>query len=154
MGNEKGFSLLEVLTGVMIFAFGMLGVAALLVATVRDNAFSGGMGEANLLMASKVDQLLSMAVDYNTEPELKDRTGDAEAGLDDAGCPAGSGTCGTNEPDFNDLNQGKNGKFDVYWNIAVDRPVMNTKTIGVIVKWTDRDSEKKVSCRVIMAGEY
>jgi len=153
VGNQKGFSLVEVLAGMMIFAFGMLGVAALLVTTVRDNSFSGSMSEANLMMASKIDELLSKSEDYNTEPELKDRTGESVLGLAYAGCPAGSGTC-TDEPDFNDLDQGKNGKFDVYWNIATDSPVVNTKTIGVVVKWTDRDSPKKVSCRVIMAREY
>ena len=142
MGNEKGFSLLEVLTGVMIFAFGMLGVAALLVATVRDNSFSGSMSEANLLMASKIDHLLSKSVSFSIV-DFDDTDGDGLGGLDDVGADA----------DHSDIGQGQNEKFDVYWNVANDLPVTNNKSIGVVVVWTDRDSPKQVSCRVIMTGE-
>jgi len=141
--DEKGFSLLEVLTGVMIFAFGMLGVAALLIATVRDNSFSGSMSEANLLMASKVDVLLNMVADYNSEAALRDTDLDGIGGIDDVGPAA----------DHVDHLQGKNGKFEVYWNVAKDVPITNTKTIAVSVNWKDKDSDKQVSSRVIMAEE-
>ena len=147
--NERGFSLVEVLAGVMIFAFGMLGVAALLTATVRDNSFSGSLGEANLFMANKVDILMGKATVNFEDSDLQDITGDALGGLGYYGCAAGGGCA--EEPDFTDLNQGSNGKFTVFWNVAEDIPVIDTKTISVIVTWTDRDSLKKISCRAIAA---
>ncbi len=142
MTDEKGFSLVEVLAGVMIFAFGMLGVAALLTATVRDNSFSSDMSEATLLAASQLDVLL--AVPYDTAPELTEAAdadgADGIGGIDDVGAKA----------DGQWLDQGKNGKFDIYWNVVADAPVPDSKTINVIVQWGDRDNgDRRINFRAI-----
>lgn len=143
MADEKGFSLIEVLFGVMIFAFGMLGVAAMLTATVRDNSFSSGLSEATMLASSQLDVLL--AVPYGSAGLLDGSgTNNGSVGLVD-GTVAQPGTVS----DFSSPNQGKNGKFTLSWNVSVDDPVVGNKTINVIVTWNDKDNARQVSFRAI-----
>ena len=142
MTGEKGFSLIEILAGVMIFSFGMLGVGAMLTATVRDNSFSSGLSEATLLASSQMDILL--AVPYANTMLIEDADGDGAdgaAGLEDDTEATADGF---------DLDQGKNGKFDLYWNVSPDDPMSGSKTINVIVKWGDRDNaNRRLSFRMI-----
>jgi len=143
MTDEKGFSLVEVLFGVMIFAFGMLGVGALLTATVRDNSFSSNLSEATLLAANQLDVLLAVSYD-STDPQLTEGSdadgADGIGGIDDVGAKA----------DGQMPNQGKNGIFNVYWNVVVDAPVPDNKTINVIVQWGDQENgDRRVSFRAI-----
>jgi len=150
MDDEKGFSLIEVLAGITIFMFGMLGVAALLIATVRDNSFSSNLSEATLLASTRMDILLSVAY---TDSMLTDADGDGAAGLDHSGCAVGGG-CG-DAPDHNDLNVGKNNNFDVYWNVADNELAPGTKTVNVIVTWSDRDNpNRRQSFRVVRGDQY
>jgi len=149
MADEKGFSLIEILFGVMIFAFGMLGVAAMLTATVRDNTFSSGLSEATLLASNQMDLLLS--VPY-TSSDLLDGVGtnDGVAGLDDV-----TDAVAVTTADGEWTDQGKNGKFDVFWNISVDDPVPGNKTIKVIVQWGDRDNaNRQISIMAIRGDQF
>ncbi len=138
--QEQGFSLVEVLFGVMIFMFGMLGVVALLTASVRDNLFSGNLSEATVLASSKLEVLMGSAY---TSANLTDTDGDGAAGIDDVGCGP-TDTC-TAKADGMDANQGKNGIYTVYWNIVVGVPMQHCKQIKVFVLWNSRESSRQIS---------
>ena len=145
--GEKGFSLIEILAGMTIFMFGMLGVAALLTATVRDNAFSANVSEASMLASTEMDILLS--VPY-TNSILTDTDGDGVAGLDHIG-DAGA----ADEADHRELDVGKNKIFNVYWNVADNEVATGTKTINVIVTWSDReDLNRRLNFRVVRGDQY
>ena len=66
--HQKGFSLLEVLISVLIFSIGLLGVAALLVLSVRTNHSAYLRTQASFLAESMADRIrtnLGWIADYN-----------------------------------------------------------------------------------------
>lgn len=142
--NEKGFSLIEVLAGVTIFMFGMLGVVALLTSSVRDNLFSGNLSEATMLATSKIEVLMSRDEDH---ADLVDTDGDGIGGIDDVDVPgAAAGADGM------DVNQGKNSIYTVYWNIADDVPIVDCKQIKVFVAWSGRENSRQISMSANRTG--
>ncbi|MEN9539030.1 MAG: hypothetical protein RLZZ126_1265, partial [Pseudomonadota bacterium] len=56
-GASAGFSLIEVLVTILILAFGLLGVAGLLVKGVSNASASEAMGKANQLIADMADRM-------------------------------------------------------------------------------------------------
>lgn len=139
-GDAKGFTLVEILVGITIFMFGMLGVVALLTASVRDNAFSGNLSEASMLAASKLEVLMARAY---TDSDLVDTDGDGGGGISDADCGPADG-CPTAADGMN-AAQGKNGIYTVYWNIEDNSPMASCKKINVIVRWNDRDNARQMT---------
>ena len=73
---------------------------------------------------------------YN-DPNLSDTDGDGDGGLGDA-------TTGTAD------HWDNQGNFTVFWNISDNSLLNNTKTISVIVTWTDRGAQKNVSMRYVV----
>jgi hypothetical protein len=165
--NSRGFSLLEVLLGVTVFMIGMLGVTALNISSLKTNTFSGNMSEAVITAGDKLEEILDMeyedpcladpscapdpnyplddldgdGTDQDLLPSLPPVFGDGEDddggnfGLDDIDADA----------DHSELGVGKNGLYDVYWNVAVDEPVPNCKMINVIVRWQIKDVWRQIN---------
>jgi hypothetical protein len=50
-----------------------------------------------------------------------------------------------NAADQKEENVGKGNIYDIYWNVAVNQPINNVKTIRVIVLWFDRGAIKRAS---------
>ena len=179
--NDKGFSLLEVLLGVTVFMIGMLGITALNISSLKSNTFSGNLSEATIIAADKIEELMSL--DYTdlpatTDPDLKENPADLDGtgqdlpvdnddgidddafvllthdddtnfGLDDVGI------IGTDpDPsDHNQLDQGKNGIYDIYWNIAEGEPFDFCKRINVIVVWSIKDVQRQININTIRCRE-
>jgi hypothetical protein len=157
--NSRGFSLLEVLFGVTVFMIGMLGVTALNISSLKSGAFSGNMSEATNLAASKIEEL--MILDYDDVDNMNDADADGtdqdptEVGSDTVGggnfglddCPG----CNTADlvADHTDSNVGRNDMYTVYWNIAVDEPIADNKTINVIVEWSIKDVARRMNIETI-----
>ena len=165
INNSRGFSLLEVLLGVTVFMIGMVGVTALNISSLKSGAFSGNMSEATNLAASKIEEL--MILDYadvanmndaggqngTDEDLLPDLPGNMDGdGIDDNGGNFGLGDCpGCNgaAADHTDSGVGRNGMYTVYWNIAVDEPIEDNKTINVIVEWSIKDVPRRMNIETI-----
>ncbi|UCG13136.1 MAG: prepilin-type N-terminal cleavage/methylation domain-containing protein [Deltaproteobacteria bacterium] len=134
--HENGFTLLEILVAISIFAIGLLAVASMQLSSIRVNAFAGDLTQATTVAQTKLEELVAIpyndpADDTQIHPLLVDGTGinDGLAGLDDTG-PA---------------DQTENvGIYQVFWNTAVDQPITDTMTIRVIVRWTDKGMQKRV----------
>jgi type IV pilus assembly protein PilV len=62
--NSKGFSLLEILIGLVILAIGLLAIAALQTTSVRGNFFSHNLMQATYLAQDRLELLKSL--DYAT----------------------------------------------------------------------------------------
>lgn len=146
--NGSGFSLLEVLLGVTIFMIGMLGVTALNISSLKSNTFSGNMSEAVTIAGDKLEEILAM--DYNDPSgDLDDSPSpddDGILGLDDIGTGAG-------EADHWELGVGKNGIYDVYWNVAEDEPIPNCKIVNVIVRWQIKDVWRQINMSITRVRE-
>jgi type IV pilus assembly protein PilV len=65
--NDKGLSLLEVLVAMLILAFGILGLAPMLVSTIFSNSYSSEVTKANVIAQDKIEFMQSL-VYFNPLP--------------------------------------------------------------------------------------
>lgn len=72
--REKGFSLIEVLVGLVILAVGILAIGGLQIASIRGTSFGNNLREASVLAQNRLEFLKSL--DLSTAPELQ--SGDHE----------------------------------------------------------------------------
>ena len=92
MKNNKGFTLLETLVGLLILAIGLLGTAELMTTTIRNNAFRNHRAEAFTLAEDKMEKIRSNTDEPDPSPIV--RTGVAftrakEVVVQDEGWSAG-----------------------------------------------------------------
>ena len=119
---------------ISILSIGILALASMQVAAMRGNSFAGGVTEGSTWALDQIEKLMSLPW---TDPSLQDADLDGAGGLDDMGADA----------DFR-VTQ---GKFSIHWNIANNVVTNNTRTVNVIVTWTDHDAQKNVSIQRVVA---
>jgi len=56
MLTNKGFSLLEVLIGLVVLAIGILAIAGMQIVSIRANYFSGSLTQATVLAQDKIEE--------------------------------------------------------------------------------------------------
>ncbi len=61
--NSKGFSLIEVLIGLVILAFGLLAIAGLQIASTRGNFFSNNLMQATYIAQDRLEFLQNLSSD-------------------------------------------------------------------------------------------
>jgi len=153
--RQKGFTLLEVLAAIMVFAFGMLALYRLQAASVVSNAHSDEITQSLVLGQSRMEFLMSrpytrllidpLLMDLDGDGTDQDLNGDAadddggDYGLDDVG--AASDWCMTVDTTKNlsvaNCTAALRPAIDyrISHNIAVDKQYSQTRTIRVIVTW-------------------
>ncbi|MBW1913263.1 MAG: prepilin-type N-terminal cleavage/methylation domain-containing protein [Deltaproteobacteria bacterium] len=134
INRDKGFTILEVLFAISILSIGILAVASLQASAIRGNDFAGSATNGTIWAADKMEKLIAMAFDDYDDSNLRDTDGDGDGGLDDA-------TIAT--ADHNETQ----GDWTVLWNISDNSLINNTKTVNVIVNWTNHGAQKSVSMR-------
>ena len=152
--GSRGLTLLEVLAAIAILAFGLLAIATMQATSVKGNSQAIGITEAVSLAQDKVEQLMRLPYDdpTNNDDPLDDNGGGASNGTnqdaDDDGVDDDGGNFGLDDTvdaggniiaDESEVN----GRYTLYWNIAVDEPINNVKTIRIIVVWADRGTQKR-----------
>jgi len=110
--DKRGFTLIEVMVAMAIFAVGILALAGLQTNYISGNAQARLKTEATALGGHVIEQLRSMPFDA---PDLDPATNPHQP-------PAGSA-----------------GPYDVQWNVDSDNPVNNTKTVTVVVTPINRN---------------
>jgi type IV pilus assembly protein PilV len=65
--NQRGFSLIEVLTGLVVLAFGVLAIAGMQITSVQGNHFSSDLTQATTLAQNKLEELKYLPYD---DPKL------------------------------------------------------------------------------------
>jgi prepilin-type N-terminal cleavage/methylation domain-containing protein len=154
--RNEGLTLLEVLAAVAILSFGILAVASMQGSSIKGNSQAIGTTEAITLAQDKVEELMRLPYD---DPA------DADDPLDDNGNGTNNGTDQDADDDGVDDDGGNfglddtvdgggnviadesevNGRYTLYWNIAVNEPIVNVKTIRIIVLWEDRGAQKNAT---------
>jgi prepilin-type N-terminal cleavage/methylation domain-containing protein len=131
--KEEGFTLLEVIVAIAILTFGILAVATMQAAYIRGIFFSSTVTEGTTWAGDEVERLAALPWD---DLLLQDTDGDGVPGLGDIGGNAD--------------NSNVHGRYTINWNVADNTPITNTKTINVIVTWTDRGAQKTVSLQRVV----
>jgi len=148
--KDEGYTLVEVLVALGILGFGLLAVATMQVTAIKTNAIARGMSQGVTLAQAKVEELMNLPYNHDdlkdkspfngSDQDLLPATADGEGdGVDDDG--DNFGLDDTTGADGSEVN----GRYTIYWNVAKDEPVTASKTIRVIVTWTERGKSKRIS---------
>lgn len=137
VSSEKGFTLLEVILAIAVLSFGLLAVASMQVSAIRGNAFASDVTEGTTVAADKLEKLLQAGLSNYNAPDLIDTDGDGGAGL-------AHDTSATAD------HEETQGLYRIFWNVAEDHILDRTKTVIVIVIWSDHGQDKQVSLRGIV----
>ncbi len=174
MKNNRGFTLVEVMIALVVVGAGMMAVQMMQFRSVEDNATSGGISAKSMLAAARIERIMNLP--YN-DPGLNDNDGDGTGqdinfdGIDDQEdadvntilfneqfglhhsqcCPGGVDPRGVAVAACVQIADqcAFNEDFDIYWNIAVDVPVRNNKTVNIIVVNT-KDKLTRLATRTEM----
>ncbi len=159
--KEAGYTLVEILIAITILAFGILAVATMQATSIKGNSQAIGITEGITLAQDKIEEFIGL--DYNhadisdidndgtaqdTAPDDGDDDDGGNFGLDDT---TGAGAAAADHTDSYD-SHGRT--YDIYWNVAVDEPINNMKTIRVIVQWTDRQVAKTATVDYMKADIF
>lgn len=155
--KEAGFTIMEILIAIAILAFGLLAIATMQAWSIKGNSQAIGITEGITLAQDKIEEFIGL--DYN-HTDLSDTDNDGttqdtapDDGVDDDGDnfgldnTTGAGTAAADHTD-------SYGRYNIYWNVAVDEPINNIKTIRVIVQWTDRLATKRATVDFMKADIF
>jgi len=146
--NQQGFTLIEVVIALGVLAFGILSIMLMQVAGIRGNSTANTITTESNWAADRIEQLINL--DYPDPLDagyanhlLSDRDGDGtdqdtnDDGIDDNGANFGLDDVGTLTPGACTPGAADHcaheGLYDIFWNVAVDTPIVNTMTIKIIV---------------------
>lgn len=126
--RTSGFSLIELMIALFVFAIGMLAVTAMCLISIQGNSLANRMTQANFLAQSKMEELLS-------EPDmgaldLQDNL--TETGID------GNGAAG--------------GNYSRSVDIATVAANPDTRWITVNASWTDSKGTHQVELKSLTRG--
>ena len=130
--NEKGFTLVEVLVSMAIFAVGILAVINMQLMATQTNMRSRHITEAIMAAQSKVEELRGLPYDHNS---LKINNGDNTL---DTAVTSIPGKTITEELNLTDRQDYSHPLYKLGWNILYDTPVPGIKTVRVVVKWMNK----------------
>jgi type IV pilus assembly protein PilV len=145
MLDQKGYTLLEVLAAILIFAFGIMALYRVQIGSINTHSFSTEISQATRIAQNKIDTLMGLDLSH---ADLADTNGDSGGqdlnadGIDDDD----QGTARDSVKQFGLGNatiatadrSGADGKYTILWNVAIDQPMAGSRTIRVIVLWTDK----------------
>jgi type IV pilus modification protein PilV len=114
--GEKGFTLVEVLIAVSIFAVGLLAVAMMLDTAIQYNSSARYITEATEIAHSQMEKLLSSPYD--------------DANLDETASPYGPNPI---------------SNYNVSWTVRENVPMSEMKTISLSVAWSSRGENKSLT---------
>lgn len=148
--SNSGFTLIEVLIAMAILTIGILSLFTMQIHSVQGNTKANRQTMESCLGSDQIEQLLAKS--YN-DTDLKDVDGDGtnkdldRNGVDDRGNNFGLDDVTTATADGNLFSP--DGLYTIFWNVAVDYPMSNLKTIRVYVKDNNRPQSSPISYQYI-----
>lgn len=115
--KDQGFTLIEVLIAITIFAVGLLAVAAMQTSAITVNSTAGQITTRMTWAQDKLEELMALPYSDNL--------------LEDLGDPP-SGTDSQGELHQETMSDGSDD-YTIYWTVTNNTPVSGTKLITVTV---------------------
>ncbi len=182
MKNYNGFTLIEVMIALMVVALALLAVQMMQFRSVGDNATSGGISAKSMLASARIENIMNLpykdsaltdddgdgtgqdlnfdGIDDQDDGNVNTVTATEQFGLRHSECCAGGvDPRGVAVPGCVQVADhcapNVNGDYDIYWNVAIDVPVKNNKTINIIVVNT-KDKQTRLTTRpeMLNRAEY
>jgi hypothetical protein len=89
-----------------------------------------------------VEELMNLSYGHS---DLLDTDGDGTGqDIDEDGFDDDGGNFGLDDTTGADGSEDNGGRYKLYWNIAIDEPATSSKTIRVIVTWTEKGRNKNI----------
>lgn len=114
--DESAFSLIEVMIALVILSVGVFAVNSMQLSSLAGNSRANTVTSVADWTASQIEQLMNLPYD---DPLLNDTK--PLQGLN-ANTVANSDSGAVNSPD---------GRYTIFWNVAIDTPMEGAKTIQV-----------------------
>jgi prepilin-type N-terminal cleavage/methylation domain-containing protein len=149
ISNQKGYTLVEVLIALGILGFGLMAVATMQVTAIKTNSRASDLSQGVTLAQAKAEDLMNLP--YSALVDLDDDGDGTNQDADNDGNDDDGGNFGLNDTvdgggnviaDDSELNV--NGRYSIYWNVAVNEPAANSSRMRVIVTWTERGKDKRI----------
>lgn len=134
--DQKGFTLVEVLIAVTVFAVGLLALGQTQLVSLHGNGFARSITEASSLAQSKLEELKILPF---TDPDLADTDVLGTSGFGVGGLNA----TGANADHTETVTAITGRNYNLAWNVAKNAD--DTLLIRVIVNWTERAAQKQFS---------
>jgi len=142
--SAHGFTLLEVVIALALFTIGIIATYSMQVAAINTNTSANNLTSASNWARDRIERLLDSPYDCNPfQPnchDLDDVNGDGtdqdlagDDGIDDVGPDTNFGLNNATPATADGSATSPDGYHTILWNVAVNTPVNNTKTIRVIV---------------------
>ena len=144
--NQNGFTLIEVMTAIAIFAIGILGVAKMQLLAIEGNSNANNSTKASTLAQEKAEKL--MMLDYD---DLNDTNNDGTPGLSETYTDLnnnGKYDSGVDTPTADYLPE-TYGIYTIFWNIATNEPVTDAKKMRIYVVWRQNGVEKQMILNLV-----
>jgi len=153
--KDNGYTLVEVLVALGILGFGLMAVATMQVTAIKTNSKASEMSQGLTLAQAKVEELMNLPFSAlndtdgdgtNQDPNNDGADDDGgNFGLDATADPADECTNNPASDGFWPNPWDCTAKYRLFWNVAVGEPATGSKTIRVIVTWTERGRNKRIS---------
>lgn len=135
VSSEEGFTIIEILVALTIFAFGLLGVAQMQISAMRGNGKALAVNEASTLLMSWADELKMRNFD---SPMLEDANGNGRAGFLDE-----------NELADWQMPVNRGGiPFVVFGNVDADDN--DYRVVRLIARWGPEGAHKRITLDTVI----
>ena len=161
--SNNGFTLIEVICAIAILTVGILSLYSLQISSINTNSSANTITAASTWASDRVEILINRP--YSCNPfstnchDLDDTNGNGTGqdtnfdGRDDVGPDFNFGLNDATTATADHSVTSPDGRYTILWNVAVDTPLPNTKTIRVIVTSSDRGVIKSVPLTYIKSDK-